>query len=613
MSKGYFNVSVKKRKFKSTNMKSLSNMGVHLLRLHKKEYLLADQTRKLENELLIGDPTKTLATALKHFLKAHEITPRNRDTVQAYELVFSIPSKYLKDEKTVEEFKKATLEFVNSHPDFAGNCIALVYHGDETQPHLQGIFVPKVGTTLNFKKILGGPDGYKKLGALHDAYAKVMEPLGFERGDGTHTKGLGHMQYVKAIAEVAKPPVRPAKLVKVPTPTLFNKNDVIKALETNVSELKRENMKLQKAVSKIEIVKSEIIVSRKSLKSYKEKYRKNSEELYAMQEDKIQKLREIPCEEVLESLGYDLKIEGTTTRLKTEDMNLVVSSNNKFTENKSGAQGYGAVDLLIKVFSYSFKEARDFLSLNFGFERTAKVISTNVEQTERIISVGLKSSSRQIPKPKPENNSNVCDYLIKKRGIDKNLVYDLIRKDVLFADQKNNCVFLNDNKTFAFIRGTYEGKRFVGVAGEIDYLRYEFPENNNKTENLYLFESVIDALSYRTKFPHKDGTYIVLNGSALMNQISQIADNFDNVHCCFDNDEQGIKFCDKIKSTCVSKIVVDLPNLKDWNEELIHGNTTTNNVIESRNRADAKDTARKAETTVSVTAERDRKAGIEIR
>ena len=110
------------------------------------------------------------------------------------------------------------------------------------------------------------------------------------------------------------------------------------------------------------------------------------------------------------------------------------------------------------------------------------------------------------------------------------------------------------------------------MKGKIDFIKYDF--GKSKLDKVYLFESTIDALSYRTLNPNKDGVYIVFNGSALINRVQELElDKFSKVVCCFDNDEAGKNFCDKIALSTTSTVEIDTPKFKDFNEDLKNGNT----------------------------------------
>ena len=573
MNNGFCNISVKKTKYKKGNRKSLYNLWVHIMRNHKTDYQFSDKERVKDNEILIGDKDTPYTELLNSFLKTHNLKTRNSRTVQAYQVVFSIPKECFGKPELIAEWKKQVVKFVNENDIFKGNCLSLVYHGDEVQPHIQGVFVPRVGNKLHYQHLLGGVEGSEKFHRLQDDFSASMKPLGFVRGDGTHTNGLDQRQYEKSIGELSKPSPAPVALAPVPETGIFNKKEVISIQQSNIDKLKSENKKLKKEVKKLTFFQTQNENLKKVNSELKKSNRNYRNEKMKLNNEQLENLRQIDCNDVLSVLGYEPKSEGITTRTKTQDLNLVVNSENKFTENKSMAQGFGAIDLLCKVFKYSFKESIEFLSSNFGFERTAKVIVANKTHTEEIVKKATKTVNLELPAPKPANLPKIVEYLTKKRGIDKKIIEEVISKNMLYADSKNNCVFTNDNQTFGFIRGTYEGKRFVGVKGKIDFIKYDFGNQNNT--NLFVFESAIDALSYRTMHPQKDGLYIVLNGSALINRIHEVADKFSNVVCCFDNDEQGEKFCAKIKNSTISKVIVEKPTFKDFNEDLINGYSTT--------------------------------------
>ena len=155
MKEMFANVSVKKKKVKRGNHNYATNLGKHLLRDTQEYYQLADPTQNFKNKVLINMEGKTLAQSLNMFLKKHKIETRNSETVQAYQLVFSIPKEFKNDKNMIEQFQTQVLNYVNTDPKFKDNCLMLVYHGDEIQPHIQGVFVPRTyENTLNFKKFL---------------------------------------------------------------------------------------------------------------------------------------------------------------------------------------------------------------------------------------------------------------------------------------------------------------------------------------------------------------------------------------------------------------------------------------------------------------------------
>jgi hypothetical protein len=571
MKEMFANVSVKKTKIKKGNHNYATNLGKHLLRDTQEYYQLADPKQNNKNRVLINMEGPTLAKSLNMFLKKHKIETRNSTTVQAYQLVFSIPKELKNNKNAIEEFQKQVLHYVNTDPKFKDNCLMLVYHGDEIQPHIQGVFVPRTyDNTLNFKKFLGGLNGGLKLHKLHDDYHEAVgSKLGLSRGDGTHTTGMDHKRYLKAVGELAKP-------VAVPNPPVEEKKAVlpwnrIQQLEKENLVLRNNNIKLGKSIKKTLFYENQNTELQKA-NSKLRKINKNLEEKFMkISNEQKEKLREIPCEEVLQKLGFEITKDGVDyIRAKNHNINLVVNTEtNKFTENKSMEQGFGAIDLLMKVFKFDFLETVRMLTNGFGSTALTKVALANPKITETLVKNNVEKIVREIPKSVPKNLPKIIDYLTNIRKIDKKIIDELISKNELYADKNNNCVFINGK--FAFLRGTYQEKKFVSVAGEPDFLQYEF----GKSTDTYIFESAIDALSFRTLYPNKDGKYLVVGGSMLINRIHEVVNQDSKLYLCFDSDSQGKKFCDKISSEVVNEVEIIQPKFKDFNEDLTNGNSTT--------------------------------------
>lgn len=313
----------------------------------------------------------------------------------------------------------------------------------------------------------------------------------------------------------------------------------------------------------------------------------------SISDETVSNLRSINCDEVMSSLGIQGKAEGNSTRYKTDAMNLVITDGERFVENKSGIGGGGAIDLLTKVFNFKFKEAVTFLAERFGTEPAVKNASVYKSQVQTLLKEKVEEEVKKlpIPDPKKQNLDSVKDYLTKERMIDSRIVEDLISQNLLYADKNRNCVFLNSKNTYAFLRGTYKEKRFVGTRGNQDFIEYKV----GTSKDVYLFESCIEALSFQTMYPNLEGRYIVTNGSAMINKVKELdIDKNTLVYCCFNNDEQGQKFCAKITKDLSSNTVESLtPVTKDWNEDLKNGNTVTelayrNSKTASRTRTEAK-------------------------
>jgi hypothetical protein len=170
---------------------------------------------------------------------------------------------------------------------------------------------------------------------------------------------------------------------------------------------------------------------------------------------------------------------------------------------------------------------------------------------------------------KKENIHAVKKYLIGKRNIDEYIINKFINTGSISADINNNCIFYNNDKTYAHLRGT-NNVRFFSSIGKSDFI--EFKSSNNP---LYLFESPIDALSFMTLY-NKLGNMISFSGEMMINKVDKLINkDITDIYLCFDNDEKGDEFSTRIKNI-LNNYKINFFRLKskckDWNEDLIKTN-----------------------------------------
>jgi hypothetical protein len=155
--------------------------------------------------------------------------------------------------------------------------------------------------------------------------------------------------------------------------------------------------------------------------------------------------------------------------------------------------------------------------------------------------------------PKENKPSRTIAYLLKRR-IDKEIIYDCLKKKTLYEDaEHHNCVFVGYDRIgierYAALRGTYtiEGHEpFKGEASGSDK-RYGFCMlAETPTEEVVVTESAIDAMFYATleKMTNKkyQKHHILSLGCAADSALMQfIADHPEvkNVVLCLDNDKGG--------------------------------------------------------------------------
>ncbi|MEK4045143.1 DUF3991 and TOPRIM domain-containing protein [Paenibacillus sp. FSL H8-0048] len=167
-------------------------------------------------------------------------------------------------------------------------------------------------------------------------------------------------------------------------------------------------------------------------------------------------------------------------------------SNGKWFWWSRGIGGRSALDYLIKVKGLTFLEAVLELTGQASIERPHRDVQHDI----------LTSSSKEFKLPERSgSNQRVITYL-KKRGIEQSIIEFCIVSGRLYESHPyHNAVFvgfdLQDVPRYAAIRGTSKTK-YMGEVGGSDK-RYSFSiAAKDDGENLHLFESAIDLLSYCT-------------------------------------------------------------------------------------------------------------------
>ncbi|AGX43916.1 DUF3991 and TOPRIM domain-containing protein [Clostridium saccharobutylicum] len=179
-------------------------------------------------------------------------------------------------------------------------------------------------------------------------------------------------------------------------------------------------------------------------------------------------------------------------------------------------------------------------------------------------------------------------YLTTTRGIDKDLVNQLIKQDKIAQDSKNNIVFKymdeSGRNVGGELKGTCSSKSFSGVAKNSDE-NYGFTiviGNNNNIKEIKVFEASSDLLSYYQLFGNglKNTILLSLGGCTKIKKISTYLRQYENlslISACVDNDKAGNTSFDNISKEYSNYEIHDERELllnngvKDYNELLKKG------------------------------------------
>ncbi len=271
-----------------------------------------------------------------------------------------------------------------------------------------------------------------------------------------------------------------------------------------------------------------------------------------MESEKIEKLRNIKLEAVLEAAGAvrDLK---DRNNWRTEVGRLTLTGS-KFFNHDAKRGGGGAIDLAMHLRNCNFREAVRFLE-SLPMQEIAE---TRAE---------VKSV---VPVPAPENWQKVRQYLIKTRCLDEKIIDELHEASVVYADKYRNAVFLSEDKRGAELRGTgtvpfhgYRGEKgpFI-LPGDPEFVAFT--------------ESAIDAISFKILQRPLNPTVYAFAGGA-KNLIRRCALRLvergcRNIFAAFDDDPAGEEFFGILfdvlpENSCIGLHPFD--GLKDWNLELV--------------------------------------------
>ena len=248
----------------------------------------------------------------------------------------------------------------------------------------------------------------------------------------------------------------------------------------------------------------------------------------------------------------DELVKNGTTDYVTRTHGSLHLSNGLWYWWKIGRGGRTALDYLIYVEEYTFIDAALYLrDLIDG--KTPTMIKQKARKNVR-----FKEPNHDI------NNSIVIDYLVNKRKIDKEIVYDLISNNYIYQAANDKSVVFVGYDEFGTIK--YAMKRSTNSNMKNDVFgsskEYSFSLSNPDSNILHIFESNIDLLSYMTiqkldNQDYKNGNYLSLSGvcgdSLALKSYLMKHGNIQHLFLHLDNDEAGNKATERIKKEYGSK------------------------------------------------------------
>jgi hypothetical protein len=293
--------------------------------------------------------------------------------------------------------------------------------------------------------------------------------------------------------------------------------------------------------------------------------------IIAIDKNKVKQARQTDLASVLtEKFVYDLRFEGYGQYRDKEHSSLVIKEN-MYCWNSKGESG-NSLDFLVRYHNLSFRDAVDILT-----NSSSSVVVTTINDNKE-----AKNNSFELDLIKDFEKG--YRYLVKRAisGITVNAFRE--KKLLALTKEHNNIAFLikdeNGEIVGAELQGTTE-KRFKGIAKNSKSNIGFNIKTDEAIENIYVFESAIDLMSfyslYRTKGIANNCLLISLSGLKI-NTLKNMLKIFHSrcepgyaVYLCLDRDAAARNFIDKATEDISFLRTIEVPDFqKDWNDYIKH-------------------------------------------
>lgn len=256
----------------------------------------------------------------------------------------------------------------------------------------------------------------------------------------------------------------------------------------------------------------------------------------------------------------NFKTEGDSIRPVDNHSISIRKGYNGYKDFATGETG-NSIDFLKNYMGYTFVEAVQALS------------DTSVSASAPIHPAGyLQNGIRNVPPefPEPVNGTykNLFAYL-RSRGIPSETIQMLISQKIIYQEKsKNNIVFINMERNFAELRGTYTfGKPFHGIVPNSRHDGFWWFCTSKSATKGYICEAAIDAVSlyelHKIQGRQEEAYYISIAGVSKQPAIDRLKNSKLHIILAVDNDVAGQNCRNKN-----SDLEYIIPVHKDWNEDL---------------------------------------------
>lgn len=317
--------------------------------------------------------------------------------------------------------------------------------------------------------------------------------------------------------------------------------------------------------------------------------------------DLVRQARETNLVEYFQMNGFSVQKKGSEYYVKEYPSLCIKPSTNQwyYHYTRAGATN-NSVNCLMQVLDMDFNQAvyaltgQDISRLRSSdFARSYRPTMTSPPRSQR-----PESQHKELVMPdRSEHTGRLFAYLCQTRRIPPQIVEELLHAELLYQSENTvqcvrdgqqrtfhnaNAVFVHhdsDGKTIgAEIQGLNSYKRYKSMApgtGDSAFLFTPQPSRDGRIQRAYLFESVIDLMSFYSFCEKKsllDGSVLVSMAGLKPTVPKRLQSEGVEIISCVDADEAGQRFERDngfTRSESVKKKLDDC-GFKDWNERLLY-------------------------------------------
>ncbi|MEA5554052.1 MobV family relaxase [Anabaena cylindrica UHCC 0172] len=491
---------------------------------------------------------------------------------------------YYQDER-LADWLSGTRQWLEE--EYSDRIVRAELHLDEVTPHIHAYFVPlDENGQLRCNHFF---DGRQKMRDFQESYFASVQHLGLERGiRGSVAKHQDIKDFYR-IVESGKDLNSDLTIAQMRAKAADRDRAVQSksSMERTAKRLVKENESLRQRIQELEASKEQL-------------------------QQQVEKLSDLPLEDVAWHLGLDqdtssyrcwkggkhiIYINGSQWSHLAADTQKI---GNVAANSQKTSASPGAVALVKHVNGCNFKEACIWLNDRFGEDGMQMAVTHYTRQQAQKVVQEEQAPQFVPPVPDESNWHLVHNYLTKNRGLPQDLVQELYQQGWVYADDKQNAVFLlknlNGETKGAFLQGTraedntlekdntFTGNATVFTGYAIGtkrsdgwfYLQWG-GQPTDEIQKVVLLKSPLDVLSFAMLeverhrglpggVPQERTMYMTVDSPRGLPM--ELLPDIPELVCAYDNNAAGDEIAGAIGELLPQATRVK-PQAQNWHEELL--------------------------------------------